>query len=116
MWIQSRYALEFFQKYSIPFWNMSNANNIVSGQNLCLANSNTVVVFLINGGSASIVLPGTVKNIYDVRWYDPFLGGKLKTTSLTTLLGGAGRSLGRSPSNNDSKDWVVLLRCINCKN
>jgi Putative collagen-binding domain of a collagenase len=115
MWAQSRYALEFFSKYAVPFQDMSNANSRVSNGNWCLiANSTgkTVVVYLHNGGTATIDLTGLGSNppaSVSVQWYDPRNGGSLQTGSVASLQLGTIQPLGNAP-NNSSQDWVVLLR------
>jgi hypothetical protein len=115
MWDQSRYALDFFKNHDIPFWRMSNANDLVSGSdNWCLADNDTIVLYLKNGGVATLELPGPLTATYSVQWYDPLNGGEFKNGTATLLPSGPNISLGFPPTNEDGKDWVVLFRCNGC--
>ena len=49
--------------------------------------------------------PGT----FHVRWFDPRNGGPLRQSNITTIAGGAIRSLGNAPSDLD-KDWACLVQ------
>ena len=111
MWDLSRYALQFFSRNRIPFWDMSNDNGRLSNDNWCLSQSNddVIVVYLINGGSDSIDLAGETGETYSIQWYDPRNGGDLQAGSLSSLQIGSGRDLGTAPGSNE-KDWVVLLQ------
>ena len=111
MFDQSRYALEFFANNSIPFWDMSNSNSLLSSlyPNRCLAqsNGNVILIQLVNGGSETVDLFG--QNSYSVQWFDPFLGGNLTSTgSLST-----GNNIPLNPPYPSARgDWVVLLRRV----
>jgi hypothetical protein len=112
---QSRYALEFFQNHSIPFWDMSNANSRlpVSSPNRCLAqsNGNIIVIQLVNGGSDTIELTGSPGSVYSVEWFDPFVGGSLILTDSITIGNNIQKvPLSNPPYSTTRGDWVVLLR------
>lgn len=119
MWLQSRYALEFFSKNGVPFQDMSNDNSRVTNGNWCIVEKfvgKTMVVYLRNGGTADINLAGLgsanpSNSLVSVQWYDPRNGGNLQNGTVTTVLLGSTQSLGNAP-NNSGKDWVVYLRCI----
>jgi Putative collagen-binding domain of a collagenase len=124
MWVQSRYAVDFFQTNKIPFQDMVNANSRVTNNNWCLVEKSVgqdIVVYLRQGGTALVDLNGLGSNprIIDpsntsvsVHWYDPRNGGELQLGSVTSLqLGVVLQDLGSAP-NNVGRDWVVLLRCI----
>ena len=116
MWKQSRYALEFFARYKIPFQDMVNSNSRVTNNNWCLAersSGRTIVVYLRRGGTASINLSGFDSSYpMSVRWYDPRNGGELLIGSITSVMfGNASQALGNAPNNsNGQNDWVVLLQ------
>ena len=115
MWDQNRHALEFFSQNEIPFWNMTNANSRLSGDNWCLAHTNgdVLVVYLREGGSDSIDLSDT-NSSYLVQWFDPRNGGGLQLGSIPFVLPKQFQSLGEAP-DNPWDDWVVLLRhCTDC--
>jgi hypothetical protein len=113
MWDQSRHALEFFSNFEVPFWDMSNANELMSSDSSrCLAESNgrTLVVYLREGGTDYIDLTRYfARGSYNVRWYDPRIGGTLPTGSVSTLAAGSIQSLGFAPYDDD-QDWLVLLQ------
>lgn len=109
MWDLSRYALEFFQNNTIEFWKMSNANDRVSN-GWCLAHEDgtMMVVYLIDGGTASIDLTGPTGTTYTSKWFNPRTGGALQDGSVRSLNVGGTRSLGTAP-NGAPGDWVVLI-------
>jgi len=110
MWDQCRYALEFFTKCDVPFWEMSSKDNLTPGQNdYCFHKPGEVyVVYLKSGGSAALDL-SDAEGAFEVRWYDPRHGGPLRRGTVSTVQAGSACSLGSAPENAD-KDWVVLVR------
>lgn len=114
MYDQSRHALSFFSSNAVPFWDMSNRNDmVVSNSTWCLAESSgkNIVVYLITGGIQSVNVTGFASSMtWNVGWYDPRVGGSLQRGSVTTISGGAVRSLGSAPHSVD-QDWAVLLQC-----
>jgi hypothetical protein len=122
MWVQSRYAVDFFQKNMVPFQDMVNANVRVTNSNWCLIERSVgrvMVVYLRQGGTAIVNLSGLGVNptsnnpsntSVSVQWYDPRNGGELQLGSVTSLQLDVSQSLGSAPVNAEN-DWVVLLRC-----
>ena len=116
MWVQSRYALEFFTRNNVPFQDMVNGNSRVTNSNWCLVERSVgrvIVVYLRRGGTASINLSGLGNSAssLSVRWYDPRNGGALQTGSIKSISNGsAAQTLGNAP-NNSQTDWVVLIQC-----
>jgi hypothetical protein len=115
MYDQSRHALNFFSTNAIPFWDMSNRNDlVVANSNWCLADTSgkNIVVFLITGGIQTINMTSFASSMaWNVGWYDPRVGGSLQSGSVAILSGGAVRSLGSAPYSVD-QDWAVLLKCF----
>lgn len=114
-WDQNRHSLGFFKNHQIPFWDMGNADSLVSGSgntaNHGLAKiGESYVVYLKIGGTHTLNLSAVTGN-YEVRWYDPRNGGNLQTTATATIAGAGVRSLGVPPSSTTS-DWIVLVRLI----
>ena len=117
MWTLSRRALDFFTKFSIPFWKMSIANTLLTKPtiNSCLAsaNKNEIIIYLPDGGMESVALPDIPLNTtYSINWYDQLLQGTIRTIS-----GGGLRSIGQprsvnTTSVNTTKDWAVYLKKI----
>jgi len=105
MWTLSKYALDFFTTY-VPFWEMSNNDDLVSSSNAwCLSNELYFVIYLLNGGTTTIDLPDN-GGTFDMSWYDPRNGGDLQQT--TVISGGQAVSVGTAPSNTGS-DWAILI-------
>lgn len=108
LWDQTRYALEFFQKY-LPFWEMEPDNGLAFAYgNLVLAKpGQTYAVYLPTGGSTTIDLERD-EGTFNVQWYNPRSGGELQYGSVTTVEGGEIVSLGEPPADPD-QDWAVLV-------
>ncbi len=109
-WDYCRYALEFFPKANVPYWEMKNDNGKSSASSdYCFFKAGEAyIVYLKNGGTTNLDLTG-VSGDFDVKWYDPRNGGSLKNGSVTQVSGGGSRGLGNAP-NNTSKDWVILVK------
>ena len=118
MWTISRYALDFFTLFAIPFWNMKESSSLLSLPNInsCMATSgkSEVIIYLRNGGTETVNLSDIpLTTSYDVHWYDPLNGGQLQRGTLNTISGGGLKSIGNPPSGNSSqKDWAIRLRKI----
>ncbi len=97
----------YFMQTHVPFHQMAPVTNFIPN-GWTLKNKNNCLLYLKNGGSASILLP---QGKYDIRWFDPRNGGGLKKGSKAKMQGGAKRSIGTAP-NNTSKDWVVLIKKV----
>jgi hypothetical protein len=105
-------VLDFFRDNDVPFQEMANANNLVSGSgnnaNRCLAKTGeSYVVQLYNGGTHTLNLTAAAGE-FEVRWFDPRNGGALQPGSVTSVMGGSTVSLGTAP-NATSSDWIVLV-------
>lgn len=112
LWTQSKHALDFFNLYRIPFWNMANVNYRVTEGNYCLAegNDDVIVVYLPSGGDETMIdLSG--ENNYAILWYDPLLGGKLQVGSVTQVSPYPQQPLG-SPPYSPNQDWVIRLERV----
>ncbi|MGZ8937771.1 MAG: DUF5060 domain-containing protein [Limisphaerales bacterium] len=111
-WDYGRIALNFFRENKIPFWNMKNANDLVSKsgdtQNFCLTHKDDLyLVYLPNGGTAKLNAgPGK----YTVEIFNPRTGG-----DLTKSPEGTGILNLTSPNNETAEDWLFLVRKQNQK-
>lgn len=117
MWNLTRYALSFFRVNAIPFWDMTNTNNLVtsSDKNWCLStdDQSIMVVYLSEGGSASVNLASPAANtVYSVHWYNPRTGGALLDGSVSQLEAGSAKEPLGSPPDSSNGDWVVLLKAV----
>ena len=110
MWTQCRYALEFFKKHHIPFWDMKNDNGKLSNPDAyCFFQEDKIyVAYLKHGGTTTLDL-SAASGLFEIRWFDPRNGGELESGATEAVTGGGSRSLGRPPRAQD-KDWVALVR------
>lgn len=113
-WDYCRIALAFFHESKIPFWEMSNADELIGNQDhsnsrYCFAKPKELyLVYLPDGGSTELDLSG-VKGRFQVEWFNPRTGGKPRAGSVTTVTGGGNASLGDPPSDV-KEDWLVTIR------
>ena len=113
-WDYGRIALSFFRSEKIPFWEMTNADELVGNpahdnSRYCLAKPGELyLVYLPAGGAATIDLEGAA-GAFSVAWFDPRIGGAVIPGSVASVQGGAVRAIG-SPPNNQAEDWVAVLR------
>lgn len=108
-WEDLDHAYDFFIDNSIPFWRMSDADELTN-RGLALAEAgNIYAIYLPDGGSPNIDLTGS--DDYQVRWYDPRNGGSLQTGSIAAVSPGNAVSLGNPPADS-ANDWVVLARRV----
>ncbi len=109
----SKYAFDFFKGNQIPYWNMRNNDNLVSGNNnhALVEAGKYYVIYLEKGGNPNLNLNGANGN-YNIKWFDPRNGGNLKNGSITQISGGGNRNIG-NPPNNTGNDWVALVTNTN---
>ncbi len=101
--------LTFFQGSGVAYWNTDNDDRLVSGRgNRCLADAGQAyIIYLPNGGTTNLDLSNQSGD-FDVKWFDPRNGGALQDGGVTSISGGASRSLGSAP-NNSTSDWAILV-------
>ena len=113
-WDYCRIALEFFKDQKIPFWKMNSADELVGNPKhentrFCLAQSDEVyLVYLPEGGTAELDLSDT-KGRFQIRWFDPREGGRLRLGNTRRVRGGRKISLG-TPPNRPNQDWIAIVR------
>ncbi len=113
-WDYGRIAIDFFHSHKIPFWEMSNADELVGNvqhdnSRYCFAKANDVyLVYLPSGGTTALDL-SKASGQFTVSWFDPRNGGPLKRGSVSTVKGGASAPLGEPPDNL-AEDWLVVVR------
>jgi hypothetical protein len=108
-WDLLRYAHDFFTRY-LPFPRMKHADELTPDPRdyVFAAPGEAYAVYLPNGGSPELDLTAATGE-FEVKWYDPRYGGDLQNGSISTIQGGARRSLGLAPRDRDN-DWAVLIR------
>jgi hypothetical protein len=114
-WTYCNHAKTFFLEH-IPFWQMVNADNLVStnGQ-YCLADVGNVYAFYFprdtSSGQRKLNLNGAKGKTFTVRWFDPRIGGDLVVGSVSTVSGGSVESLGDPPTELNN-DWAVRVQWV----
>ena len=113
-WDYCRYALEFFRRNRIPFWEMTNADELVGNpahdnSRYCLARKGAIyVIYLPRGGRVRLDLRGT-RGRFDLFWFNPREGGPLRRGAVRTVRGGTLADLGAPPADPE-QDWAALVR------
>ena len=109
LWDVTRLALDFFHTH-LPFAEMSHADELTAApDDFCFAQRGRVyAIYLPNGGSTTLDLQQHDRE-FEVRWFDPRLGGALQSGSVATVRGPGVVTLGTAP-DSPSDDWVVLVR------
>ena len=109
-WAICRYALEFFKKNQIPFWEMHNDNGLTSSQDdYCFAKPGEVYVVYLKGGGTTELDLGDTRAVYTVQWFNPRTGGPLKQGSVRSVNGPGEQTIGQPPAGTN-QDWVALVR------
>ncbi|MEO5741928.1 MAG: DUF5060 domain-containing protein [Vicinamibacterales bacterium] len=113
-WDYGRIAIDFFHSQKIPFWDMTNVDELVGNEQhdnsrYAFAKvSDLYLVYLPSGGTTNLDLSGA-GGAFTVEWFDPRNGGALKAGSVRTVDGGASVSVGMPP-DNAAEDWLVIVR------
>lgn len=113
-WQYGHIAIDFFHSQKIPFWDMTNADELVGNvkhdnSQYCFAKPNEIyLVYLPSGGTTSLDL-SKASGQYTVVWFDPRNGGPLKNGSVTIVKAGANVALGTPPDTLD-EDWLAVVR------
>ncbi len=116
MWRQCRYALEFFKKYEIPFWDMKCNDELTENtDDYCFYKAGeTYLVYLKNGGKVQLDVTrqggasrSTAAGKFTYGWFNPRTGdsldGLLKTGAVS-----AGRKVELAAP--DKNDWLLVVR------
>ncbi len=113
-WDYCRIALEFFHDNNIPFWEMTNRDELVGNKDhdntvYCLAKKDEIyLIYLPNGGTTKLDLTETTGD-YNIHYYNPRTGGELSTGEIYSFKGGNTVTIG-PPPNDQQEDWLVVLR------
>ncbi len=101
MWDQCRYALEFFDKYEIPFWDMKCEDEMTAGDDdyvLCKPGE-VYLVYLKHGGTVDL---NVTDGSFEYGWFNPRTGGDLSRT---------GKADAKVPASApDKNDWLLVIR------
>ena len=112
-WDYCRIALEFFRDEKIPFWMMEPADELVGNaehdnRRYCLAQKGEAyLVYLPESDEARLDL-SEAEGSFDIRWFQPQVGGELTRGSVDSVQGGGEVSIGRPGEGPD--DWLAVVR------
>ena len=110
MWQQSHIALRFFAENKIPFWEMANANQLMSHQDgYCLHASNSLCLVFVKDSQPTSLDLTAAKGEFEVLWFNPRKGGQLRPGTKRTIQAGRSVDLG-SPRDADGRDWLADVR------
>ena len=113
-WEYGRIAVDFFHAQKIPFWEMTNADDLAGNEKhdnsrYCFAKANEVYLVYLPSGNTTTLDLSNASGQFTVEWFDPRNGGALKKGSVTTVKGGAPAPLG-VPPDSPNEDWLAVVR------
>ena len=110
MWAQCRVALKFFADHKIPFWEMSNANQLLETKNgYCLAQPGKLYLIYLKQSDPTTLDLSDAEGPFEVMWFNPREGGALQTGSIQAVGAGQKTDLG-IPSGRLDQDWLAVVR------
>ena len=106
MWDQSRYAVEFFKRHEIPFWEMKNANDLTRNpDDYCFAKPGELyLVYFKNPGDLKLSLES---GDLTYGWFDPKTGKGLDALIEQGKAKGPGQVTLKTPGEGD---WLLCLK------
>jgi len=106
VWNQCRYALEFFRKYEIPFWDMKCEDELTANTDdyvLCKPGQ-IYLVYLKHGGKVQL---NTATGKFSYGWFNPRTGDGLNGLLNTTFVNAGGKVDLTAPDKND---WLLVIK------
>ena len=106
VWDQCRYALQFFKKYEIPFWDMKCEDELTTNTNdyvLCKPDQ-IYLVYLKHGGKVQL---NTISGNYTYGWFNPQSGDGLDSLLNTGSVDTGQKVEITAPDKND---WLLVVR------
>ncbi len=108
LWRLSNYAKIFFEQY-LPYWEMTPQPELIdTPAAYCLCKPNEVYALYIPDYKKSKINLKEASGEFQVYWYNPLQGGKLKRGSIKSFTGGHDLDLGIPPPGT-GEDWVILI-------
>ncbi len=110
MWEQCRVALDFFAGNEIPFWRMTNSNELLDTDNgYCLSEPGKLYLAFLKRADHTTLDLADIDGKFEVMWFNPRSGGELRRGTHQAIEGGGKAVIGRPPSEF-KQDWVALIR------
>ena len=108
IWIQLRHGIEFFQRPEINkhLAGMTTRSHLVSDGYCYTKPGEIYILYSENASDLKLDLSG-VEGTYNLKWYNPEIGGSLHSGSVKTVSAGGVRTMGEPPEG--SSEWVVLI-------
>jgi hypothetical protein len=106
VWNQCRYALEFFKKYEIPFWDMKCEDEMTANTDdyvLCKPGQ-VYLVYLKHGGKVHLEAD---TGRFTYGWFNPRTGDGLNALLNTGSIGARRKIEVTAPDKND---WLLVIR------
>ena len=106
VWTQCRYALEFFKKHEIPFWDMKCEDEMTENtEDYVLCKSGRVyLVYLKRGGEVEITV---ASGNYNYGWFNPRTGEGVDGLLDTGSIRAGGKIEVAAPDKND---WLLVIK------
>jgi hypothetical protein len=106
VWTQCRYALDFFEKQNIPFWNMKCEDEMTENtEDYVLCKSGRIyLVYLKRGGKVEIK-PASGR--YSYGWFNPRTGEGVDGLLHAGSVSGARKVEVAAPDDND---WLLVIK------
>ncbi|AQT68495.1 hypothetical protein STSP2_01660 [Anaerohalosphaera lusitana] len=106
MWEQSRYAIEFFKRQDIPFWEMQSRDGLTESEDdYCFVKQGEVyLIYLKHGGEVPVAVE---KGSFAYGWFNPRTGeGMNKLLNQGELRADQNKTMA-APDDND---WLLVIR------
>ncbi len=103
MWTQCRYALQFFDRYEIPFWDMKCEDEMTDNPDdyVLVKPGEVYLVYLKNGGTVTVDIG---RGKFNYGWFNPRTG-----EGLDELLHGGIADDKIELSAPDGNDWLLVV-------
>ncbi len=107
-WDQCRIALNFFKTQKIPFWEMTNGDDLLyTEEDVCFYKENEIYIVYLKNGGRTVLNLGNASGLFHINWFDP-LAGVFSDNSQT--ISGGSRVRIKSSDGPENKDWIALIR------
>lgn len=110
MWVQSKYALDFFTQNDVPYWEMEPLDELTSNDDYVLAKPNDTYIIYMKMGPKDITKINELDGSYQLSWFNPRIGEFVGDKKIINSNDGISIP---PPSTEAQKDWVALIKKIN---
>lgn len=113
-WEYSAIALDFFREHEVPYWEMTNRNDLIGAaarknEGYCLAKPGELYLVYLPEPTDDATLDLTGQpGAYKVQWFNPQVGGELMKG--LSIAGGKKVALPPTPGVKGADDWLAVIR------